>query len=168
MADRVIAVGDDSFGNGEFAPIPAGTKLRVSVFDIEEGVTGPNSKNPGSPQFVYTAKVTQDFSWVDPEKGKQNAKGREIRYNNVPLASGVGNEWVLTSFAQAVGWKAEKGKGISVPENLKEVLGTEFTATIGHSTGNDGKVYNRITRTAPASKDGGGTETPTVKSWDQL
>lgn len=140
---RIIPVGDDAF-SGDFSPIVAGTKLKVAVFDITEGVSGPNSKTPGSPQFVYTAKVTDDTE-VQFQDGKVgSAKGREIRYNYVTLNPNSAAAWQLTAFASAVGWEAEKGKGVSVPDNLSDVLGTEFVAKIGVQTGQDGNVYNRI------------------------
>lgn len=171
MTDRIIQVGDDAYGNGTFGPIPVGTKLRVSVFDIEETVTGPNAKNPGSPQFVFTAKVLDDFpfTYVDPDSGEeseQNAKGREIRYNYITLDPKAAGAWALVAFAEAVGWKTEKGKGVSVPVNLKEVQGTEFLAKIGQNKGQDGKMYNRVTGYAKVNP--GTPVTPVTQSWETV
>ena len=59
-------------------------------------------------------------------------KGRELRYNYVPLFAGASNGWVLTAFAEAVGWKIDKDtKTVEVPDDLTEVLGTEVIAKIG-------------------------------------
>lgn len=177
MAGRVITVGEESFGNnGSFAPIPNNTKLKVSVYDIEEGVSGPNSKKPGAPQFVFNAKVTEDYSWVDPEKGPQNAKGRELRYNYIPLDAGAGNAWALVAFAEAVGWPVDaSNKSVTVPENLREVLGTEFVAKIGQTQSQKidpetGQPYvnNRVTGYAKVKAGGGGITEPAVKSWSDL
>lgn len=178
MADRVITVGDEALGNsGSFAPIPTGTKLRVAVYDIEESVSGPNSKKPGSAQFVFNAKVTEDYTWVDPEKGPQNAKGRELRYNYIPLDPGAGNAWALVAFAEAVGWKVDPtAKSVSVPGNLREVLGTEFIAKIGQTQSQKtdpatGEPYvnNRVTGYAKVKSGGGGGITePATKNWSDL
>jgi len=125
---RVINVGAEALkGNGEFKLIPTGTKLRGVVYEIEETVTGPNSKNPGLPQFVWTFKVTEDGEF----------KGREVRYNYVPL-HGKGNDgFKLATFADAVGWETDEETGsVEVPDNLNEVLGTEIVARIGQQTSN--------------------------------
>lgn len=155
---RVIKVGTEAFGNGSFEPIPVGTKLRVAVFDIKEGETGPNSKKPGSPQFEYTAKVVEDGPY----------KGRELRYNYVPLDPEASNAWVLVAFAEAVGWKTSKEEGVEVPDDLSDVLGTEFLARIGQRTSQKidpetGKPYinNTIQGTQKIKEGGGGKpETP--------
>lgn len=157
---RVIKVGESAFSS-DFTPIPVGTKLKVSVFDITEGVTGPNSQNPGSPQFVFTAKVTEEGEFA----------GREIRYNYISLDPNAKGAWALVAFAEAVGWPTEKGQGVSVPDDLTEVLGTEFIAKIGQTTGQDGNIYNRVTGYAPLRKGGGGTPPPAekaAKSWTEL
>lgn len=149
---RVIQVGTEDFGNTEFKNIPVGTKLRASVFDIEE-----TTSKEGKPQFVWTAKVTEDGEF----------KGREIRYNYVPLHDGATNKWVLVSFAEAVGWPTSPDKGVEVPDNLRDVLGTEILITVGERTNNQtGVVYNRVTRTAKIKAGG---ETPKAKkSWGEL
>lgn len=131
---RVITVGDDAVGSGSFEPIPVGTKLKVALFDIKEGVTGPNSKKPGSPQFEFTVKVTEDGQF----------KGREIRYNYITLDPAAAGAWALAAFSEAVGWKvtkAEEGEGwnVELPDNLTDALGTEFIAKIGQ-TSNPAKV----------------------------
>lgn len=164
---RNIQVNPDAFGNGEFAAIPVGTKVAVSVFDIKEGVSGPNSKNPGAPQFEFTAKVTGDFEWDDVEKGHQSAKGREIRYNYIPLDPNAGNSWALVAFAEAVGWPTDKEAGVSVPDDLRDVLGVEFTAKIGQSTGQNGSIYNRVVGYQKLGK-GGSTPTAETKDWTKL
>lgn len=146
---RVIAVGQAAFeGQGDFTPIPAGTKLKVSVYDVKEGVAGPNSKNPGSPQFEWTAKVTEDGQF----------KGREIRYNYVPLDPNVGHAWNLSAFAKAVGWKTDSGKGtVEVPDDLSDVLGTEVIAKVSQTPKDDqDRIFNRVDRVFPLPKGGGG------------
>jgi len=175
-ATRTIAVNKEAFGNGTFLPIPVGSKVKVSVFEIKEGVTGPNSKKPGTPQFEFTAKVTDDFEFtgVDPDTGAvltQNARGREIRYNYIPLDENAGNAWALVAFAEAVGWEVSKETGVAVPVDLTEVLGTEFIAKIGQNKGQDGKTYNRVTgyqHLSKAPKGGSTPATPAAKSWDEL
>lgn len=157
---RVIKVGEDAFGS-DFTPIPVGSKLKVSVFDIKEGVTGPNSQNPGSPQFVFTAKVTEEGEFA----------GREIRYNYISLDPKAKGAWALVAFAESVGWPTSKENGVELPDDLTEVLGTEFIAKIGQTTGQDGNTYNRVTGYAPLRK-GGVPATPpaekAAKSWTEL
>ena len=147
---RVINVGAENIGRGEYKLIPTGTKLRVSVYEIEESLTGPNAKYPGEPQIVYTAKVTEEGEF----------KGREIRYNRVPLHSKGNDAFKLSTFADAVGWAVDEEEGaISVPDNLNEVLGTEFLARIGQQPSTKineetGKPYinNTVTGTLPLGK----------------
>lgn len=160
---RVVQVGEEAFGSTDFEPIPAGTKLQVSVFDIEE-TTVQNGENVGKPQFVWTAKVTEEGEY----------KGREIRYNYVPLFAGAKNEWVLVSFAEAVGWKTSKESGVEVPDNLRDVLGTELVAKFGVTTSqkinpDTGKPYlnNRVNGTAKI-KEGKGTPKAEKKGWGDL
>ena len=159
---RNITVGKEHFNDGEFEPIPAGTKIKVSVYDVKEGVSGPNSKYPGKAQFEWTAKVTEDGPY----------KGREIRYNYVPLDGTVPHAWNLTQFASAVGWPADPDTGVEVPDNLNDVLGTEIVAKIGQTDPNrdpEKRVFNRVDKVFPLPKGGGGgiTEKPKV-SWDDL
>lgn len=158
---RVIAVGQAAVEqSGEFEPIPAGTKLKVSIFEVTEGVSGPNSKNPGSAQFNYTAKVQ--------EEGKY--KGREIRYNYVPLDPTVKHAWNLAQFAKAVGWPISENGEITVPDDLTDVLGTEVIAKISQDKPDDqGRVFNKVDRVFPLPKGGGGgiTEKPKV-GWGDL
>lgn len=169
---RTITVNPDAFENsGNFEPIPAGTRLKVTVYDVKEGVSGPNSKNPGSPQFEWTAKVS--------EEGK--FKGREIRYNYVPLDPNVGHAWNLYAFAEAVGWpitEVEQGgrkvRNIEIPDNLNDLLGTEIVAKIGQTDpkrDDQGRIFNRVDRVfkVPAGGGGGVTEPPKADvSWGSL
>lgn len=163
---RSIAVDEKALSGGDFEPIPDGTRLRVSVFDIKEGVTGPNSKNPGKPQAEFTVKVTEDGPY----------KGREIRYNYLPLFAGAGNAWFLTAFAEAVGWNINKDdKTVDVPDDLTDVLGTEFIARVGTQESNKinpntNKPYvnNRVTGARKIKQGGGITEPAEKPGWDSL
>lgn len=139
---RVISVGNEAFQGGNFTPIPTGTKLRMSVFDIQETV----GKSSGKPQFVFTAKVTEDGEY----------KGREIRYNYITLDGAAKNAWALVAFAEAVGWPTDKNKGVEVPDNLNDVLGTEFVGKVGISTDQNDpeKKYNRVTGYSKIGKGG--------------
>jgi hypothetical protein len=130
---RVISVGNEAFQGGTFTPIPTGTKLRMSVFDIQETV----GKTSGKPQFVFTAKVTEEGEY----------KGREIRYNYITLDGTAKNAWALVAFAEAVGWPTDPKKGVEVPDSLNDVLGTEFIGKVGISTDQNDpeKKYNRVT-----------------------
>jgi len=147
---RVINVGAEALERGEFKLIPTGTKLRVALYEIEEGVTGPNAKYPGEPQITYTAKVTEEGEF----------KGREIRYNRVPLHNKGNDAFKLATFADALGWPIDDETGdISVPDNLNESLGTEFVARIGQQKSNKineatGEPYinNTVSGTLPLGK----------------
>jgi len=154
----MIQVGDKAFGNGEFQPIPTGTKLRMAVFDIE--VTEVRSgDNAGKDQAVVTFKVTEEGEY----------KGREIRYNNIPLYGDGKNAWVLVTFAEAVGWVAEKGKGVDVPDNIKSVLGTELIGKIGQRTSpTNGNVYNTVGNYAKIKEGEAETPKPAAKTWGSV
>lgn len=165
---RSVGVDDKALeGTGDFQPIPEGAKLRVSLYDIEETVVA-NGPNKGKEQAMYTVKVVEDGEF----------KGREVKYNYVPLFSGATNGWVLTSFAEAVGWKVDKDtKTVELPDNLKDALGTEFIAKFGQTESqkvnpNTGKPYinNRVTGTRKIKSGGGAITEPAAEkpAWDKL
>lgn len=157
---RVINVGDDAYGKGDFKPIPSGTKLNVTVFAIEETtVRSQSSANFGQPQLDVTFKV-QDGEYA----------GREIRYQKIPLYDGP-SAWKLTTFAEAVGWKAGKGSGVELPDNVADVLGTALVIKVQEDAPNGkGQVFNSVNGFAPAGV-GGSTEaqsSASVPSWSSL
>lgn len=167
---RSIRVGADAVSSGNFEPIPVGTKLRMAVYEISEGVTGPNSKRPGTPQFVFTAKVTEEGQY----------KGRELKYNYVTLDPTADNAWALAAFAEAVGWPVTKIEGsddwsVEVPDNLSDVLGTEFIGRVGQTNSQKineatGKPYvnNNVRGYAPL-KAGAPAPKPTEQqTWDSV
>lgn len=149
---RVVNVGKENV-RGEFKLIPTGTKLRVTLYEVEETVTGPNAKvGPGKAQLVYTAKVVEDGEF----------KGRELRYNYVPL-HGEGNDgWRLTTFAEAIGLNVSEDGEVELPDEgaWNPYLGTEFIARVGQQTSTKvnpetGEKYinNTISGTAPVRGD---------------
>jgi hypothetical protein len=160
---RVVQVGEGAFG-GDYEPIPVGAKLKVAVYEIDV-VPVKSGENAGKDQIDYTAKVTEEGEF----------KGREIRYNKLPLYDGKG-AWALVAFAEAVGWKTEKGKGVAVPDDVTDVLGTEFIAKIGQQASQKvnpetGEPYinNRITGYAKLKAGGGGSTPPAEKKgWGDL
>lgn len=168
---RNIAVNPEAFeGQGEYAPIPNGSKVQATIFAIKEGVAGPNSKNPGKPQAEYTVKVVEDFVFThtneDGTTKEVNARGREIKYNYFPLDGTVAHAWQLTAFADAVGWKSDPTRGVEVPDDLNEVLGTQVTIQVeAQPDRNDpSKVYNRVRRISKAKAGGGGGATKPAES----
>ncbi len=164
---RSIGVDDKALEGGNFEPIPDGTKLRVALFDIEE-TTVKSGANQGKPQAMYTVKVVEDGPY----------KGREVQYNYFPLFAGAKNGWVLTAFAEAVGWKVDKDtKVVEVPDNLKDALGTKFIASFRTTESTkinpetDKPYLNNQVKAVRKIKAGGGggvTEPSAPKSWDQL
>jgi hypothetical protein len=165
---RSIGVDDKALeGSGSFEPIPDGAKLRVSLFEIEE-TTVKDGVNKGKPQAMYTVKVVEDGPF----------KGREVKYNYFPLFAGATNGWVLTAFAEAVGWKVDKDtKTVEVPDNLSDALGTEFIAKFQQVPSQKvnpetGKPYinNRVNGVRKIKSGGGGgiTEAAEKPAWDKL
>lgn len=155
---RVIQVGEEAF-KGDFELIPNGTKLRMSVYDIDV-VPVKSGANAGKEQIDLTVKVTEEGPY----------RGREIRYNKLPLYDSKG-AWSLVAFAEAVGWKTEKGQGVEVPDNVREVLGTEFIGKVGvGQPDQQGRVFNRVN--GYQALKGGSTPAPAeekaAKSWDEL
>lgn len=166
---RVVNVGAEAVKGGDFKLIPTGTKIKVALYEVEETVTGPNAKvGPGKPQLVYTAKVTEEGEF----------KGRELRYNYVPL-HGEGNDgWKLATFADAIGLPVSEEGEIELPDEGEFVkyLGTEFVARVGQSKSqkiNDatGEPYinNTISGTMPLSAYKGpakkAEDKPAVDPW---
>ena len=119
---RVVTVNAKEIG-GDYEPIPAGTRLKGIIYEVEEGKYGPTAKNAGKSKMTYTVKVTDD-----------EYTGREIRYNQIPLEYIPQGMWNLTNFAKAVGWPAEKDESgeisVQIPDNLEDVLGTEVLITV--------------------------------------
>lgn len=164
---RSIAVDDKAIeSNGAFTPIPDKAKLRVSVYDITETVVKKDGPNKGKAQAEFTVKVTEEGEF----------KGREIKYNYLPLYAGAGNAWFLVAFAEAVGWPIDKDtKSVEVPDDLRDVLGTEFIATIQQVPSQKlnpetGQPYiNNRVNGARKIKAGGGITDPADKpAWDKL
>jgi len=164
---RSIAVDEKAIeGNGDFTPIPNGEKLRVSVYDIKETTIKKEGPNKGKAQAEFTVKVTEEGPF----------KGREIKYNYLPLFAGAGNAWFLVAFAEAVGWNIDKDtKAVEVPDDLTDVLGVEFIAKIQtvdsqkiNPDTNKPYVNNRVNG-ARKIKAGGGITDPAEKpAWDKL
>lgn len=159
---RVVQVGDGAFG-GNFEPIPVGTKLKVAVYEIEV-VKVKSGDNAGKDQIDLTVKVTEDGEY----------KGREIKYNKLPLYDSKG-AWALVAFAEAVGWKTEKGQGVAVPDDVSDALGTEFIAKIGQQASqkidpntNQPYMNNRVTGYAKLKAGGGSTPPAEKKGWGDL
>ena len=164
---RTVVVDEKALEGGDYTPIPDGTKLRVSIYDIDE-TTVKSGENAGKPQAVYTVKVVEEGPY----------KGREVQYNYVPLYSGK-SAWVLTAFAEAVGWKVDReSKSVEIPDNLKEVLGTEVVAAFRTEESQKvnpetGKPYLNNRVKAVRKIRGGGEGVPggggeTKKSWGDL
>lgn len=169
---RVINVGSDNRGGGEFAPIPHGTKLQATVFAIEE-VAVKSGDNAGKPQLVLTFKVQEDFEWTDAKGIKQNARGREIRYQNIPLYDSPG-AWKLVTFADAVGWGRDADGNPNVPDtaDIASVLGTSLTIKVNEKAPDAQKrVFNEVGGYASAA-DGvaatNGQSAPEAPSWGGL
>lgn len=168
---RVVNVGAEGLSRGEFKLIPTGTKIKVALYEVEETVTGQNAKvGPGKPQIVYTAKVTEEGEF----------KGRELKYNYVPIHGLGADTWKLAAFAEAMGWAVSEDGAIEVPETheLSSYLGTEFVARVGQQTSQKinpetGAPYvnNTISGVMPLSgykpKTGGGgaPATPEKDPW---
>lgn len=166
---RTVVVDEKALEQGDYTPIPDNTKLRVVIYDIDE-TTVKSGDNAGKPQAMYTVKVVEDGPY----------KGREIQYNYVPLFSGK-NAWVLTAFAEAVGWKVDReAKSVEIPDNLKDVLGTEVIASFRTEEStkvnpNTDKPYiNNRVKAVRKIRAGGGGDVPggggdsTKKSWTEL
>jgi len=149
-----IKVGKEAFGN---SLIPTGLKLKMSVFDfdVQEVQSGDHQ---GDPRLQVTAKVTEDGEY----------KGKEIRYNNIPLYSDKKTDWVLGSFAEAMGWAVDKESGdIDVPDSFQSILGTEFIGKVGQRTNQSGSTYNTVNGYAPVSA-GGEKPQPKKASWGDV
>lgn len=148
---RTVTVNKESLG-GSFAPAPAGTQVRATIHEIEETtVKSDNSPNKGAPQAVVSVKIQDDFTFTADGK-PQNLKGREIRYNNVPLYVGGKNEWQLAGFADAVGWPINENGDIEIPDEgeLYHIQGKEIVVKLGIRTSQDGRQYNTVARWLPA------------------
>jgi Protein of unknown function (DUF669). len=156
---RVINVGSESFKGGEIKPIPQGTKVQATVYAIEE-VAVKTGDNAGKPQLDVTFKV---------QEPGQPYNGREIRFQKIPLYDNNA-AWKLVTFAEAVGWKAEDGKGVSIPDNIQEVLGTQLTIKVNEKTPDaQGRVFNEVGGYAKADTTGGSVvASNATPSWGAL
>ena len=151
---RTVNVGSEAVGNGLFEPAPAGTKVSAVVFEVEETtVKSKDSDNFGKEQLVVTVKITGDFQFKGSDGKPQNLKGREVRYNNVPLYAGKGG-WQLAAFGQAVGWPVDDDGNVVIPDEgqvAQATQGKEIVVQLGIRTNqSDGKQYNTVSRWLPA------------------
>lgn len=145
---RVIPISKNNLG-GNYEPIPAGVKVPVSIYEIEESAVR-NGENAGKPQAVVTFKVTEG-----------QYAGREIRYNNFALYDGKG-AWATAALASAIGLPTNEDNQPIFPDNLKDLLGKQLTVKVGHRTDqNDpSKVYNTTSgyeSLKPVEQPSGGT-----------
>lgn len=165
---RSIQVGEKALeSQGAYEPIPQGAKLRVSVFDITETTVKKEGPNKGKPQAEFTVKVTEEGPY----------KGRELKYNYLPLFAGAGNAWFLVAFAEAVGWEIDKDtKAVQIPDDLSDVLGTEFIAVIQQTESqkinpdtNKPYINNRVNGARKIKAGAGGiTDAAEKPAWDKL
>ncbi len=138
---RVINVGEAAYSGSDFAPIPHGSKLRATVFAIEE-VKVKSGENAGKDQLDLTFKIQQDFPYTDENGKSYNAKGREIRFQKIPLYDSKA-AWKLVSFAEAVGWPTKPS--VELPDNLQSVLGSELIIKINEDAPNaKNQIYNSV------------------------
>ena len=161
---RTVAVGNDNLGGGVFDPAPVGTKVKATIHEIEE-VLIKSGENAGKPQLVVSVKIQEDFKFLGKDGKPQMLKGREVRYNNVPIYEGAKNKWVLGSFAQAVGWTIDEDGNVEIPETSELYLtqGKEVVVKLGIRTNqNDGNQYNTVAgwmvpsaKTTPSPVGGG-------------
>ena len=156
---RVINVGSEAYKGGDIKPIPHGTKVQATVYAIEE-VAVKSGDNAGKPQLDVTFKV---------QAPGESYNGREIRFQKIPLYDSPA-AWKLVTFAEAVGWKAENGKGVTIPDNLQEVLGTQLTIKVNEDAPNQKKqVFNSVGGYAKADTTGGSVPAATAApSWGAL
>lgn len=160
---RSVSVGDGAYGGGEFQNIPEGTRLKLSVYAVEESTVQSEGENKGKSQLIFTFKV-QDGQYA----------GREIRYQRIPLYDGT-TAWRLVTFAKAIG--LETKPTVQLPDNNNELLGKTFIGQIGIGRPNSqGKQYNEVSRFFSESDESAGgspaassTTTQTTKpSWSNL
>lgn len=155
---RTVNVGVDALSSGSFAPAPAGTKVKATIFDIEETTVKGEGENQGKPQAVVTVKIVDDFRFdavIDGKTVPQNLKGREVRYNNVPFYAGKGG-WNLAAFAAAVGWDVDPEGNVIIPDEGDlgpNTLGREVVVQLGIRTAQNDptKKYQTVARWLPAS-----------------
>ena len=171
---RVVNVGKDALAGGSFDPAPTGTKVKAVVYEVEETtVKSESSANFGQPQLSVTAKITSDFVFRGADGKEQNLKGREVRYNNVPLYAGNA-PWQLAQFAEAVGWGTDDEGNIQIPDEGEVAVNTqgrEVVVTLGIRTSQDGsRKFQTVSRWAPAnaktSSGGASTEKSVGSSGD--
>lgn len=124
-------------------PLPKG-KYEVQITAAEEKVTGPNSKNPGSPQVVVTA------GFIGPSQEEQNAptvrhfislpaEGDEAKTANFKVL-------LLKRFMAAFGVPVPTGsQDLNVEDLCFSLVGRTATLEVSLSEPNDsGDVYNGL------------------------
>jgi hypothetical protein len=153
---RVVQVGEAAYeGSGEFKLIPAGEKLPATVFNIEE-VPVASGDNAGKPQLNITFKV---------QGGEFN--GREIRYQKIPLYDGAA-AWKLVTFAKALGLPSDKDKGISLPDNIQELVGKPLMIKLSIQKDNKGIDRNQVSGFGPLDDSAVSAAAPSAPSWSSL
>lgn len=92
------APSSDNTGDGEYQPLKAGRYV-MRLIEVEEGETGENSKNPGTPKFVYTLQVDKDYH-PELRKGRWSTRIRE----HVPCTAKMKwkHEQIMNAFGYTV------------------------------------------------------------------
>lgn len=120
--------------DSDFTPLPAG-KYKAFVFAMKQKLSGPQSKNPGSPYLEFTFQVPEE-----------NNRRVWQNYSLQPNAL-----WNLKMFLQAVGYPAEKLVG-AFELDEKDLLGKAVILTLGIEDWN-GRQQNTVKVVEPVLTD---------------
>lgn len=137
----------------EFKPIPP-SKQRVMVTDWDQGETGENSKNPGSPKLTLELTVQDgDFS------------GRRIWDT---FTFGEKSLWKIKGLMTALKADVERSWTVSeILESAPDWIGQELVVRLSvqparkdERTGNEYQARNQVKNYYPLSEDDGGSILP--------
>lgn len=98
LPDEVIDAPSSENEGGEYLPLKPGRYV-MRLIEVEEGETGENSKNPGTPKFVYTLQVDKDYH-PELRKGRWSTRIRE----HVPCTAAMKwkHEQIMNAFDYTV------------------------------------------------------------------
>lgn len=89
----------DNQEGGDFQPLP-GKRYVYKLMEVEEGETGPQSKNPGTPKWVWRLQVDKDYH---PELRK--GRWQTTLFEHVPLAKNM--QWKMKALFAGFGYSAD-------------------------------------------------------------
>jgi hypothetical protein len=132
--DRAQGANDQEDTAGDFKPLPRGQQFVFKLIEVEEGVTGPNSKNPGTPKWTWKLEVDKDYH---PELRKGSWSTRQ--FEHVPLQQNM--DWKMRQLFTGFGYTP----GSDTDEIIEDV-NARIVGKIKHERDQNDEISSVVSR----------------------